>query len=53
MKNKIISTITDYVVNDKEGKVDFAAKSGYGEPLCGFASVNDTIFTEYKILVDN
>jgi hypothetical protein len=49
MKNKIISIISDYINNSNDGKFDFTnGKSGYEQPLFGFASINDPIFVEYK-----
>jgi epoxyqueuosine reductase QueG len=53
MKNKIISIVSDYVNNGNDGKFDFTdGKSGYEQPLFGFASINDPIFVEYKSIID-
>jgi epoxyqueuosine reductase QueG len=53
MKDKIISIISDYVNNSNDGKFDFIdGKSGYEQPLFGFASINDPIFVEYKSIID-
>jgi epoxyqueuosine reductase QueG len=53
MKDRIISIIIEYVNNSDDGKFDFiGGKSGYEQPLFGFASINDPIFAEYKNIID-
>jgi epoxyqueuosine reductase QueG len=51
MKDKLTRNIQNFVLNNKENWSNETDDRFYDEPIAGFASVNDPLFSEYKALV--
>lgn len=52
MKNELMSVMSDYVNNSPDGAFNFIKSRAYEQPLFGFADINDTIFIDYKTIID-